>query len=574
MTTWQKIRLFFSPLKEFPIKSLILLWYSLFSSIYAILLVFLLGSMTDAIVIWDFSTIRIYLWILFLFILVNYIAKIFYRPTNFRVFRDVALFLEKLYLQKFISADNNQVEKVGIWRMISIVHQGIYMRTITLLEFLRDKAISFFTILMTVIIIGIKSWQFLLICMILIFLSIPFLHFFWNRAYFRRRKVKNINVELDRMSVRWFMSKFEMQQQDKYDHEISKRSVLRDDWYMYKYREKFQQALGYDTLVLSTEILLLAVAWFVGFNIITWYYSIGDFVLLTWLALLFQRELSKLLQEIRKMQDNIIHVEKLVDTFADLQSKKSYTSWKKFTYKGGQISLENIHYGYEKEDVFSAFSLDIAWWKKTALVWSSGGGKSTLIKIIAWYLSVDKGIVSIDGQDLDAMQLKSYYRHIGYLTQEPSVFDGTIYENLSYALDYIPSKEEIDAAITSAWCEFVYDLSQWLETEIGERGVRLSGWQKQRLAISKIFLKNPEIILLDEPTSALDSVSEEKVSQALNRLFVGRTVIIIAHRLQTVKEADDIIVIEHGEVVERGTHTQLRKKKWVYAKMLELQTTF
>lgn len=155
------------------------------------------------------------------------------------------------------------------------------MRTITLLEFLRDKAISFFTIIITIGVIGFKSWQFLLICLILVMLSIPFLHFFGNKAYTWRRKCKDINVELDRMSVRWFMSKFEIQQQDKYDHEIAKRSILRDDWYTYKYREKVQQALGYDTLVLSTEVLLLVVAWFVGFNIINGQYSIGDFVLLT-----------------------------------------------------------------------------------------------------------------------------------------------------------------------------------------------------------------------------------------------------------------------------------------------------
>jgi len=574
MTSWQKIRLFFSPLKEFPWTSLILLWYSLFTAIYAILIVLLLGWMADAIVVGDFSTIWTYLLILFAFILVNYLAKIFYRPTNFRIFRDVSLSLEKLYLQKFITADNNQVEKIGTGRMISIVNQWIYMRTITLLEFLRDKAISIFTIVIAIIVIGSKSWQFLLICLILVMLSMPFLHFFGKKAYGWRKKVKDITIELDRMSVRWFMSKFEIQQQDKYDHEIAKRSVLRNDWYTYKYKEKLQQAIGYDTLVVSTEILLLAVAGFIGFNIISWWYSIGDFVLLTGLALLFQRELSKLLQEIRKMQDNIIHIEKLIDTFANLQSKKNYNTGKSFVYKSGQISLDNISYGYEKEDIFSHFSLDIAWWKKTALVWSSGGGKSTLIKLIAWYLSADKGIVSVDGQNLNTIKLKSYYTHIGYLTQEPSVFDGTIYENLVYALDYIPDKQELNTAIRDAGCEFIYDLNKWLQTEIGERWVRLSGGQKQRLAIAKIFLKNPEIILLDEPTSALDSVSEEKISQALHTLFQWRTVIIIAHRLQTVKEADTIVVIEDGKVIESGSHNQLVKQKWSYTRMLELQTTF
>lgn len=370
------------------------------------------------------------------------------------------------------------------------------------------------------------------------------------------------------------MSKFEIQQQDKYEHEIAKRSLLRDEWYIYKYREKLQQALGYDTVLSSIEILLLIVAWFVGFNVISGQYTIGDFVLLTGLTLLFQRELFKLLQEIRKMQDNIIHVEKLIDTFDNLQSKKNYDTGKKFAYKSGQISLKNVNYGYGNEDVFSGFSLDISWWKKTALVGSSGGGKSTLIKLIAWYLSADKGTIAVDGQNLNKIQLKSYYKHIGYLTQEPSVFDGTVYENLIYALDYIPGDEEVDTAIRNAGCEFIYDMHQWLQTEIGERWVRLSGGQKQRLAIAKIFLKNPEIILLDEPTSALDSVSEEKISQALHTLFQWRTVVVIAHRLQTVKEADSIVVIENGEVVESGTHKQLVKQKWSYAKMLELQTSF
>ena len=530
--------------------------------------------MADIVVVWDYETVWIYLLILFVFVLANYLAKIFYRPTNFRIFRDVAFFLEKLYLQRFISADNNQIEKIGTGRMISIVNQWIYMRTISLLEFLWDKAISVFTIISAIIIIWVQSWQFLIVCLLLVFISIPFLHFFGNRAYFRRRKTKNINVELDRMSVRWFMSKFEIQQQDKYDHEIAKRYVLRDDRYTYKYKEKLQQALGYDTLVLSTEILLLAVAWFVWFNILGWSYSIGDFVLLTWLALLFQRELSKLLQEIRRMQDNIIHVEKLMDTFATLKVKKSYNTWKNFVYKSGQILLENISYWYWEEDVFSKFSLSISWWKKTALVWSSGWGKSTLIKLISVYLTPDVGTVSVDWQNLSKIKLKTYYKHIGYLTQEPSVFDGTIYENLVYALDYTPSEKQLHEVIVNSWCEFVYDLRNWLETEIWERWVRLSGWQKQRLAIAKIFLKDPEIILLDEPTSALDSVSEEKISQALHKLFTWRTVIVVAHRLQTVKEADDIIVIENGKVVERGTHATLRKKKWSYAKMLDLQTTF
>lgn len=206
----------------------------------------------------------------------------------------------------------------------------------------------------------------------------------------------------------------------------------------------------------------------------------------------------------------------------------------------------------------------------------------------------DSGEILVDGQDLSEVSLQSYYAHIGYLTQEPSVFDGTIRENLMYwlsapsisPLDKKDDHKVLEEAIRLAHCDFIYDLPQWLDTEIGEKGIRLSGGQRQRLAIAKIFLKNPQLIFLDEPTSALDSLSEKLVSDAFHALFEGRTVIIIAHRLQTVKEADEIIVVwEHKEdtedrenstttVLERWTHKMLSKAKWIYQEMLELQSGF
>ena len=264
-----------------------------------------------------------------------------------------------------------------------------------------------------------------------------------------------------------------------------------------------------------------------------------------------------------------------------------YEEWSDFSHHNWSVQLKDIQYAYDDTYIFDDFSLDIAWGKKTALVGVSGSGKSTLVKLIAGYIHTDKGQVVIDDQMLpwghkeDHISLKSYYKHIGYLTQEPMVFDGTMWENLTYALDSEVDDmgkdellEKVDQAIQAAKCEFIYDFKNWLETEIGERWIRLSGWQKQRLAIAKIFLKDPQIVILDEPTSALDSFSEEAITQAMHNLFEWRTVIIIAHRLQTVKAADDIILLEEGSVVERGTHDELVEKWWQYAKMLELQSWF
>lgn len=199
----------------------------------------------------------------------------------------------------------------------------------------------------------------------------------------------------------------------------------------------------------------------------------------------------------------------------------------------------------------SNFSLTIEGGKKIAIVGASGGGKSTLIKLLSGYSLPSSGQVLVDGQDLSKIARKSYFMNIGYLTQEPSVFDGSIRENLVSAAGKECSEEEIRRVLELTHCEFVWELPDALETEIGERGVRLSGGQKQRLAIAKIFLKDPEIVFLDEPTSALDSFSEDKISEAFHNLFANRTVVIVAHRLQTVKEAHEILVLDHGQIIER-----------------------
>lgn len=239
--------------------------------------------------------------------------------------------------------------------------------------------------------------------------------------------------------------------------------------------------------------------------------------------------------------------------------------------------MDNISFAYLSEtNVLENFSLSIAAGTKVALVWESWSGKSTVLKLISAYIKPDFGKILVDNQDLAEIKLADYYRHIAYLTQEPSVFDGTIYENLTFALDTLP--DDIDSKIRKVLllskCEFVYEFADGLQTEIGEKWVRLSWWQKQRLAIAKVMLKNPSIILLDEPTSALDSFNEDMISQALSNLFAGRTVIVVAHRLQTVKNSDKILYIQSGKVVEEGTHEQLISLWWLYKKMLDLQSGF
>jgi len=175
------------------------------------------------------------------------------------------------------------------------------------------------------------------------------------------------------------------------------------------------------------------------------------------------------------------------------------------------------------------------------------------------------------GDDVDIEIIEAHHRH---KVDAPSGTAKIMGEVIADALDRDLSENEINDVLKQSNCEFIYDLPNWVNTEIWERGVRLSWWQKQRLAIAKIMLKNPKIIILDEPTSALDSFSEEQITKAMNNLFKDRTVIVIAHRLQTVRYADEIFVFESWKLVENWTHSSLIKKWWVYSKMLELQSWF
>lgn len=292
------------------------------------------------------------------------------------------------------------------------------------------------------------------------------------------------------------------------------------------------------------------------------------------IAYIFDQILTKFINLYIDFTQIFDEVEKLWDFFDEAPMMKWYKNWKEFIYKNWDIELKDISFKYFKQNIFDKFNLKIKWWEKLAIVGPSWWWKSTLIKLISGYIHSNSWEIFIDWQGVSEVSLKSYYKNLWYLTQEPSVFDWTIYDNLTYAIDRKLDEWEIEKVLKLSKCEFVYDYEKWLNTEIWERWVRLSWWQKQRLAIAKIMLKNPKIVFLDEPTSAMDSFNEDEVNQAMYNLFKWRTVIIIAHRLQTVKYADRIIYIEDWKIIEDWTHSELVKLNGKYKKMLDLQSGF
>ena len=238
----------------------------------------------------------------------------------------------------------------------------------------------------------------------------------------------------------------------------------------------------------------------------------------------------------------------------------------------GHLTLENVTFGYEPErPVLCDVSLEILPGKVVAIVGATGAGKTTLVSLLPRFFDPWQGSVRIDGHDLRKLQIKSLRENVALVLQEPFLFPLTVAENIAYGRPNA-TLEEIEAAAKAANAhEFIVKLPLGYDTRLGERGATLSGGQRQRISIARAFLKNAPVLILDEPTSALDAATEKLLLDAMYRLIKGRTTLIIAHRLSTIRNADLIVVVDHGKIVEVGTHQELLGLTGRYANLHALQ---
>lgn len=293
------------------------------------------------------------------------------------------------------------------------------------------------------------------------------------------------------------------------------------------------------------------------------------FMALAYQILTPAKEISKASYSVKRGNAAAERVLEILETESPLQDKPNAIVKDGFH---GNIALKNVYFKYEDEMVLKNFSITVPKGKSVALVGQSGSGKSTIANLVTRFYDVNEGSIEIDGIDIRDLTKHSLRDLMGLVTQDSILFNDSIKNNLILGKENASDEEIVEALkIANAW-EFVKDLPRGIESNIGDAGGKLSGGQKQRLSIARAVLKNPPIMILDEATSALDTESERLVQEALENMMKNRTSLVIAHRLSTIQNADEIVVMQKGQIAEQGTHSELIAKNGVYKKLVDMQS--
>ena len=329
--------------------------------------------------------------------------------------------------------------------------------------------------------------------------------------------------------------------------------------------------LNFGQAVLIT-IGLLAVMLLAAVGVQAGELTVGDFVLVNAYMIQITMPLSFLGTVYREIRQALVDMRQMFDLLDDPSEVKDRPDAPALKIASGHVCFEMVSFSYDAErQILREINVDIPAGKTVAIVGPSGSGKSTMGRLLFRFYDVIDGAVRIDGQDVRDITQDSLHQAIGVVPQDTVLFNDSIYYNIAYGREDATHAEIIEAAKDAQIHDFIISLPQKYDTIVGERGLKLSGGEKQRVGIARTLLKDPPILLLDEATSALDSETEHEIQEALERAGRGRTVVTIAHRLSTVLNADQIVVLENGGVVESGTHSELLERKGRYVDLWTLQ---
>lgn len=312
---------------------------------------------------------------------------------------------------------------------------------------------------------------------------------------------------------------------------------------------------------LTNLVIIAAGSFFIMLGVM----SLGDLVAFLMYLMVFIRPIMQLTMLTERYQRGLAGYRRYEELMAIEPDVADKTDAVEAGVIEGRVAFEDVSFSYNGKDlVLRRFSLDIPRGKTVAIVGPTGAGKSSVASLLLRFYDIQSGCITLDGRDIRQYTLASLRRSIGIVQQDVFLFSDSIRENIAYGRPDATEQEIIEAAKLADAHEFIMKLPDGYDSAIGERGVKLSGGQKQRLAIARVFLKNPPVLILDEATSALDNETERKIQQALQDLSHNRTTLVIAHRLATIRHADSIVVLTKEGICEQGTHGELMERKGLY----------
>jgi len=524
---------------------------------------------------WDMQIFRSRI-ITFVIVVIVFVIldRIFLLITK-RCSSKLVIYKQRYYRKKYLEMDYHHIMELWTGKAIARIEKWSVAEWQIFFSFMNIFVHTFYRGTILFVIIFMNEWV-LWVAVLLSFIIV----FSLNIIFYKKLKpvteeINTLDEDTTRNIVRIVMEHLLIKITNKSKMELKNSKQLLSKYPKLELKADFLQRTFYDILHMLIRLVEILIYALVGLLIMKWEAQISYMFLLIWYLRFFRYPIDSAVSGLANINRQMAYYKKL-QKFINLP-KTIVNGKKKFKKSKGNIEFKNIDFWYKKEkSIFKDFSIEFEWGKTTALVGHSWSWKTTIVKLILRLFDIKKWNILIDNQELKKLNLESFYRHVWYLSQEPAVFDWTIRENLEYALsDKIKSYNDKilrDSLKKSEAYDLVKNMKDWLETQIGERGVKLSWWEKQRIAIARIFLKNPEILILDEPTSALDSVSESKITKVLKAMMKNRTVIVVAHRLQTVQHSDKIVVLEKWKIIEIWSHDELINNKWIYSTLVDLQS--
>ncbi len=509
------------------------------------------------------SLLAIYLIRMFLRFFIQYYGHIMGVRMQAKMRSDLFIKLEKL---PYTYYDENETGKLmsrmtnDLLEISELAHHGP-----------ENIFIAGFTLLSSFIYLMLINW----ILALIIFLCVPILFFVTSHFRKEMRKAQlaskvaiaevNSSLESSLSGIR-VTKAFTNIEKEKEKFEVSNNKYVKARSSAFKAMGKFFASSQFITDVFNIIVLLAG-----GIFLYNELIDIADYSTFIISVNMFISPINQLINFVEQFQNGTTGFKRFCEIM-DEEEETIHEGNEILKDVKGEITFKNVSFHYKtSKNILNDVSFDIKAGEKVALVGPSGGGKTTICHLIPRFYDVSSGEILIDKQNIANFTLESLRRNIGIVQQDVFLFGGTIKENIMYGNPKASETELIEASKKANIYDYIMSLPNGFDTDIGERGVKLSGGQKQRLSIARIFLKNPSIIILDEATSALDNTTEMLIQEALDELCKGRTSIVVAHRLSTIKNASEIMVISNGDIIERGTHEELLLKNGAYKTLYELQ---